>query len=109
MYLNYEPNHKDKDCNPDGPSHPWQEMQSFKHDVNSIIQYPSFFCAREGVNEITATVHNSVLVAWKQGGPGFTPPMQVSDDNAVVVPADYSRGPSAGDIAGVQYAYPWEN
>lgn len=58
---------------------------------------------------IPATVSNTPLVKWKQGGEGYQPPTDATDANAEVYTWDYTNGgPSDQDAEGIKALYPWE-
>jgi hypothetical protein len=106
--FDYDPYRKDKDSNKDGTKHPYQEYMSPTYDRYSIMDYHSLVFKRDDVNEHKMTVNNVLLVGWTNGGPDFTPPAQVTKDNAYILRVNHAAGPSLQDVAGVKYHYPWE-
>jgi hypothetical protein len=106
--FDYDPYHKDKDGNKDGTKHPYQEYMSPTYGRYSIMDYHSLVFQRDDVNEHTMTVNNVPLVGWTNGGPDFTPPAQVTKDNAYILRVNHAAGPSLQDVVGAKYHYPWE-
>jgi hypothetical protein len=107
--LKWEPYHRDKNGNLDGSRNPYVTWMSKSYDKNSIMHYWSIVDVKPGVDRDSATVHNVPLIAWRRRGKGYTPPNQVTDENAFVMYAGAMKGPSKCDVAGLKYMYPWEN
>lgn len=96
--------HKDKEGNYDGKKHPYELENSVKYDYDSIMHYP----LSSGSGQSTLTIYNAPLVRWVHGGPDYTPPAAVTEENAVLIDEiPHKRGPSDGDFDGVKRLYAW--
>jgi hypothetical protein len=96
--------HQDANGNKNGLYHQWTKMQSRDYDISSIMHYSSAQGIKANVGP--TTVYNAPLVAWKNGGPGYQPPDQVTEQNAELIPIRWGL-PSPGDIEAVYELYPW--
>jgi hypothetical protein len=56
---------------------------------------------------VPLTVSNAVLVKWRNAGPGFVPPQQVTEGSAQLIVPNYDAGPSVGDVEAVKAMYSW--
>lgn len=97
--------HKDKDGKDDGYQHHYTVAASEEYDVKSIMHYASLSGWKGG----QWSVKTAPLVKWKNGGKDFTPPSEVTEDNAEFIFADLNDiGPSGKDVEVVKQLYPWE-
>ncbi|KAF1849685.1 uncharacterized protein K460DRAFT_349848 [Cucurbitaria berberidis CBS 394.84] len=101
----WEMSHKDENGKDDGYQHHYTVTASEDYDVGSIMHYPSISGWKGGEWSIKA----APLVKWKNGGKDFTPPSEVTEENAELIFADMKNlGPSSKDIEVLKKLYPWE-
>jgi hypothetical protein len=89
----WETEHKDSRGWFDDWKHEYKLTIGRQYDLNSIMRYHSYRNHKPNVEvQVPLTVMNLPLMKWRNGGPEFVPPQQVTAANAELIPVNYDGG-----------------